>query len=167
VVDENDIVVSNTSRDDCHKRGLLHRSVEVFVFKDSSLKEILIQKRGIKNEFSPEKLCGSAGGHVTKGETYHIGAIRELREELFTRGVPKTIKLRKIDKFKINDFPRNYEIKVLYYTIYNKQFDWSRKDLLEEPKFVKIKDLIEDIKSNPERYTKAFKISFGKFLNKA
>jgi len=166
IVDENDTVLSYASRDECHKNSLLHRSVEIFIFKDSSLKNILLQKRGIKNEFPPGRLCGSAGGHVMKGESYLMGAKRELEEELFTKGIPKTIKLKKIDKFKINDFPGNYEIKVLYFATYNGTFDWSGEDLAENPKFVKMKDLIEDIKNNPENYTEAFKISLERFLNK-
>jgi len=166
IVDENDKIVSSASQDECHQKGYLHRTVEIFIFKNNSLEEILIQKRGIRNEFRPGKLCASAGGHLIKGESYYNGGIRELGEELFIKGVPKVIKLKKVDKFKINDYPGNNEIKLLFYTIYNGPFDWNKNELAERPKFVKIKNLIEDIKKHPKKYTDAFKISLPKLLDK-
>jgi isopentenyl-diphosphate delta-isomerase len=166
IVNENDEIVSSASMEECHKKGLLHRSVEVFVFRDGSLSELLIQRRGVNGEVLPGRMCGSAGGHLRRGDSYLEGANRELEEELFVRGLPKSIKLIEVVKFKMNDFPGNNEIKTLYYTIYSGPFDWNREEIAEEPVFVKIEDLVADVKNNPERYTECFKITLEKFLNR-
>ena len=44
IVDENDNVIGQELKSNCHKNKILHRGANIFVFKDKSFKEILLQK---------------------------------------------------------------------------------------------------------------------------
>ena len=79
LVDENDNVVGEETRDKCHKQGLWHRASTIFIL--NSKDEILIQKRSSKMSH-PNRWCSSASGHVAVNESYRQAAERELKEEL-------------------------------------------------------------------------------------
>ncbi|MBN2067510.1 MAG: NUDIX domain-containing protein [Candidatus Diapherotrites archaeon] len=80
VVDENDSVVGKVLRDECHKKGLLHRSVHIFIFNSKG--DLLLQMRSKKMDLYPGFFTSSASGHVSYGETYQEAAEKELAEEL-------------------------------------------------------------------------------------
>ena len=82
VVDENDQVIGQELKSTCHQKKLLHRSVNVFVFKDNFFKEFLLQKRNAAKGMNGGKLC-MPGGHLPARESYLEGAKRELQEEMF------------------------------------------------------------------------------------
>jgi isopentenyldiphosphate isomerase len=79
VVDDQDRIIGTALKSVCHQRGLLHRSVFVFLFIDGKL---ALQRRSSKKDVRPNKLTASATGHVVSGESYAAAAKRELREEL-------------------------------------------------------------------------------------
>ena len=69
------------SREDCHKFGLWHRAVAVFILsKDNS--KILLQKRSANKKLRPNLWDISAGGHVLAGEFGYDAVVRETKEEL-------------------------------------------------------------------------------------
>lgn len=75
IVDENDKQVGTTTREEAHKKGVLHR--EAYVIIINSKKEIILQKR------KDNKLWDfSSSGHVAFSESYERGAQRELKEEI-------------------------------------------------------------------------------------
>ncbi len=80
VVDECDRVVGTASREDCHARGLIHRSVHVFVVDNEG--RIMLQKRSKKKDLYPGAFNSSASGHLDSREGYDEAALRELQEEL-------------------------------------------------------------------------------------
>ncbi|MEM2163987.1 MAG: hypothetical protein QXR62_06180 [Candidatus Bathyarchaeia archaeon] len=61
VVDENDNVIGWASRGECHKRGLIHRSVYVIVLNDRG--EVFLQKRSMSKDLYPGLYACSASGH--------------------------------------------------------------------------------------------------------
>jgi isopentenyl-diphosphate Delta-isomerase len=79
IVDENDNVIGEETRENIHKNGLLHREIHVWVFNDK--REIIFQKRSENKDTNPGLLDASFGGHVEIGETYEDAAIKELKEE--------------------------------------------------------------------------------------
>lgn len=80
VVDERDEIVGSAGRDEIHRRGLLHRSVHVFLVDGAG--RLYLQKRAPWKKEHPLRWDSSASGHVLRGETYEAAACRELAEEL-------------------------------------------------------------------------------------
>ena len=81
VIDEMDQVLRQEQRSVVHARGLMHRSVNMFVFNPQG--ELLLQKRSAnKDEFPSLLWTSSASGHVDAGEIYEQAAAKELLEEL-------------------------------------------------------------------------------------
>ena len=64
----------------CHKKGLWHRAVAVFII--NSKKQVLLQKRSKNKKMWPDMWDISAGGHVLAGEFGFQAIIREIKEEL-------------------------------------------------------------------------------------
>ncbi len=80
VVDEEDNVVRQETRDVVHQENLLHRAVHIFVF--NKRKEVFLQKRSRLKDVHPGRWDSSAAGHLNAGEGYAETAVRELKEEL-------------------------------------------------------------------------------------
>ena len=80
VVNESDEVVGRATRNEVHRRGLMHRATHVLVF--NSRNQVFLQKRSLKKDRQPGLWDSSASGHVDGGEDYDACAVRELREEL-------------------------------------------------------------------------------------
>jgi len=79
IVDENDNIIDQETRQNIHKQGLLHREIYVLIYNRKG--EILFQERSITKDTSPGLLGASVGGHVEIGDDYKEAAIRELEEE--------------------------------------------------------------------------------------
>lgn len=75
VVNDKDEVISSKELQEVHKLGLFHR--EVFVYLINDKKEVLLQKRADEGVWDH-----SAAGHFSLEESYLMGAIRELYEEI-------------------------------------------------------------------------------------
>ena len=86
VVDEEDRVVGRASREECHKKGLLHRSVMFFIFDKDN--RILVTKRSKTKEFFGGMWSIVLGGHVSCGERYDTALVREADEEAGIRSRP-------------------------------------------------------------------------------
>lgn len=80
VVDEDDQVTGQETRDAVHQQDLLHRAVHIFVF--NKRKELFLQKRSRLKDRHPGVWDSSAAGHLDAGEGYLETAVRELEEEL-------------------------------------------------------------------------------------
>lgn len=89
VVDAHDNIVGSASREEAHKKELLHRGVSVLVFNPEG--KVFIQKRSPKKDLFPGLWECSMSGHVKKGETAKDAALRELDEELGIRVTGKKI----------------------------------------------------------------------------
>ena len=85
VVDRNDQVIGQATRQEIHQKNLSHRSIHILVF--NSIKQIFLQKRSLTKDESPGLWDTSCAGHVDSGETYDECAYRELWEELQIKGI--------------------------------------------------------------------------------
>ena len=85
VVDEQDQVLRQETRDVVHKENLIHRAVHMLVF--NKRKELFLQKRSRLKDTHPGGWDSSAAGHLNAGENYESTAIRELDEELGIKDV--------------------------------------------------------------------------------
>ena len=84
VVDGDNMVTDQKTRNEVHARGLLHRAVHVFVF--NALGELYLQKRSSRKDSSPGLWDSSTSGHLDEGEDYQGAAEREMLEELGVQG---------------------------------------------------------------------------------
>ena len=87
VVNESDEIIGQSPRSEVHRLGLKHRAVHVLVFNSDG--EVFLQKRSMKKDCFPGVWDSSASGHLDRGESYDVCAVRELREELGLE-VPQT-----------------------------------------------------------------------------
>jgi isopentenyldiphosphate isomerase len=156
IFDKEGRVIGTATWSECHRKGLIHQVSSVLVFKDSSKKEILLQKRSDKMNQDPSLLQHSAGGHTISGKTPEEGAEEELREELFRDHELSKLKLTKVCTFFQNDLPNNNEIMNVFEFVYPGPFYFG-KELAEEPVWVKWEDLIKDVEENSQKYTKSFR----------
>ncbi|USN53647.1 MAG: NUDIX domain-containing protein [Candidatus Nomurabacteria bacterium] len=80
IINEEDEVIGQATRQELYDKGLTCRIVHVFV--QNSQGQFAIQKRSEVVSFLPGHWSSSASGHVKKGESYDEAAARELQEEL-------------------------------------------------------------------------------------
>lgn len=82
------------SKKEAHEKGLWHRAAHIWFV--SSKDGILLQKRADHIESHPGKYDISAAGHLTAGDSFIQGALREVEEEL-------GIKIEEKDLIKIGE----------------------------------------------------------------
>lgn len=68
------------SREKCHKEGLWHKAVVVFII--NSKNQVLLQRRSPNKRMWPNMWDVTAGGHVLAGEFGFEAILRETKEEL-------------------------------------------------------------------------------------
>jgi len=155
VVDENDNVIGWASRGECHKRGLIHRSVYVIVLNDRG--EVFLQKRSMSKDLYPGLYACSASGHVEYGESYEEAARRELREEL---GV--NAQLKWVGKFKcFSEIER--EISAIYLCRYNGPFKLDAEEI-SEGKFVSIEEIKRMLKEGEREFAYGSVLALKEFI---
>jgi isopentenyldiphosphate isomerase len=164
VVNEDDQVIGQELKSKCHKEKLLHRSVHIFVFKDDSFRELLLQKRSATKGINHGKLC-IPGGHLSAHEIYLEGAKRELQEEMFhEQELPKELvfeELFKIRKSADND----HEFTTSYRTIASGPFTVDPVEV-ESCFFEDIFELLEKVIKKPETYTATTIFLLQEYLKK-
>jgi len=79
IVDGNDNIIGEKTREEIHRDGLLHREIHVyFVTPDN---QIIFQHRAKDKDTYPDLLDATVGGHVEIGQSYVETAIKETEEE--------------------------------------------------------------------------------------
>ncbi|BBM83967.1 NUDIX hydrolase [Candidatus Uabimicrobium amorphum] len=79
LVDKDDRVLGEISRDEAHKKELLHRAGVVFVENEKA--QVFLTERSHKKKFFPGCLDSACSFHVQYGHTYEQAAVIELYEE--------------------------------------------------------------------------------------
>jgi isopentenyldiphosphate isomerase len=153
-----DNVVGSAPINYAHKRGLLHRSVHVFIFKQPDYGTLLVQKRSGAHAEDPLKFGPSAAGHVDVGEDYLKAALREMKEEIFweIKELPSGLKLMEIARgYRNDELGKCPENSALYYAVYAGPFSPNPEEV-DYVQFVPVKNVIEDQKISPNLYTFSF-----------
>ena len=74
---------SMISREEAHRKGILHRTAHVWIVrKKDDAYDVLLQKRSIEKESFPGMYDTSSAGHIPAGCEPITSALRELKEEL-------------------------------------------------------------------------------------
>ncbi len=151
IVDENDKVIGQELKSTCHKEKILHRSANILVFKDDSLKEILLQKRSMQKKSLPKKIC-MPGGHLQPDETYLEGAKREFFEEMYDSN-NDTSKFQFEELFKIKKFvDEDFEFTTVFRTVAKGPFTPDSTEV-ESYFFENIKETLKKLEEKTKNYT--------------
>lgn len=135
VVNENDIVVGQATRDECHNNpDLIHRTVH-FTLVDKKSNSILVTQRALTKKTDPGKMC-FLGEHVLSGETYDQAIRRGVLEEL---GMD-TENVKEMTT-KLFTFPQQSEISKFFIVYWNgEKIDYSPDELVGV-QWIKLEDL--------------------------
>lgn len=150
IVNEADEVIGFELKSICHKKGIQHRGSNIFVFRDDSFKEILIQQRS-KSKLNDPLLHCTPGGHVGKGESYEEGAKRELSEEQFNSDLDNNLAFEELFKIK-KETQGDHEFIKVFRVVSEGPFANNPKEV-ETSFFKDIREVVDEIKTNPELYT--------------
>jgi len=82
IVDLNDRVISQATRDEVYAKSLHHRIVHILIFDEAG--RMAMQKRSQTVSYCPGYWSTAVGGHVQSSENYEQAALREFAEELGT-----------------------------------------------------------------------------------
>ncbi|MDP2630728.1 MAG: NUDIX domain-containing protein [Candidatus Uhrbacteria bacterium] len=89
IIDEAGNAIGQSTRDEIHKKGLLHAEIHVWFY--TSRGEIILQHRAKDKDTYPDLLDATVGGHVEIGDTYEQTALKEAEEETGVRIDPKDL----------------------------------------------------------------------------
>lgn len=137
------------SREKCHKEGLWHKAVAIFII--NSKQQVLLQRRSPSKKLWPNMWDITAGGHVLTGEFGFQSVIRETEEELGAELDQNDI------TFIGSSISTNYKGDIINkhfneYYIVHKDIDETKLKLQEEEvaevKWIDKDEIIERIKDN-------------------
>jgi 16S rRNA (adenine1518-N6/adenine1519-N6)-dimethyltransferase len=155
VVDEDDNVIGEAPRKECHTNNkLIHRAVHIFVFNSKG--ELLLEKRTMNRDLYPGRWIDVAG-HLNLGEMYEDAAKRELKEEI---GIKAELKHICDIKKRIEQESENIR---LFTCKHNGPFKIN-KDEMELVKFFTIDWIKKEVKNNPDSFTPGTVFCLKKFL---
>jgi isopentenyl-diphosphate delta-isomerase len=157
LVDEKDKEIGIEEKIKAHREGKLHRAFSIFIFNSKG--ELLLQKRAKSKYHSGGLWSNTCCSHPRPKETMEEAVKRRLKEEM---GIECEFKFfdKIIYKAKVGDLIEN---EIDYIFVGN--FDGNpkpSKDEVEDWKWIKLDDLKDDIKKNPEKYTPWLKIILSK-----
>ncbi len=155
---DNDYVFGQDTKKNAHLKKLWHRAAAILIFKDESLNETLLQKRSKTKEPEPGLLC-QQGGHLISGETYLQGALRELYEEMLVGLSLPNVDISPL--FRLKNTPEA-EFQLVYKLVYRGPFNIDKEEV-EEWFWMKVDELLNEIKLYPEKYTQTCKFIFSEY----
>jgi 16S rRNA (adenine1518-N6/adenine1519-N6)-dimethyltransferase len=85
IVDQNDKVIGTAPRKGIHNTDQLHRASHIFLINSEG--QIWLELRAMHCDNYPGHYSSSAAGHISSGEDYLTGALREAEEELGIEGL--------------------------------------------------------------------------------
>ena len=162
LVDKEDNPIGQASKVEVHNKGLLHRAFSIFIFNSAG--EILMQQRALNKYHTPGLWTNTCCSHPKPEENILSAANRRLSEEMGLKSDLKYLfKFEYYAKFDNNLIEHEIDHIVIGYSDIEPIIN---KDEVNDYKYMKISELQEDVKINPENYTIWFKLIFEKLINK-
>lgn len=154
IVNEKDEIIGSASRDEVHKKKLIHRAVTIFVF--NSKKELYMIQRSRHKDLNPLKWQGSASGHVDSGENYAEAAKRDLKEELDISAEP-------IYEFDIKVYSDEQKENFKLFSVVTDDVI-STNEEIEQSKFMTVDEIKEMIEIDSTQFRDAFVLMFDRYF---
>ena len=145
IVNINDEVIGTMDRETAHKNRQLHRVAAVYVFNASGQLYVQLYKK------SGGLYDHSVGGHVSKGETYMQGAVREAKEELDI-----SQPLQELSIFYPDESQNSMHMFGLYTCTAEPTWRFTPNDEVEEILVMEVKDIQKLMANEPDKFTSGF-----------
>jgi len=157
IVDENDNIVGKTSKDEAHKKGLLHRTVIAEVI-NSKGEWLLVQQAGHKQDAG--QFVSPVGGHVSSGETEEEALRRETSEEVGLESFLFNLKGKAIYNREVKGKKENH-----YFIVYEISSDETPvlNDESVRYKWFSKEEINKSFEENPALFSDAFHFVWKKF----
>ncbi len=148
---------------EAHEKGLLHKAISVIIFNSDG--KMLLQQRALSKYHWPGIWSNSCCSHPRDGESFKDAAERRLGEELGF-----TMKLEKLFDFiyKAKDEDSGlieHELDYVFVGTYDGDIDFN-PDEVHAIDWVEVKDLLQDVEQNPEKYSYWFKVILKEMENR-
>lgn len=158
LVDIHDIPLGTEEKLKAHELALLHRAFSVFVFNKSG--ELMLQRRALHKYHSPGLWTNTCCSHPRPGESTIDAAHRRLLEEM---GFDCELdwKFSFIYKAPFDNGLTEHEFDHVFFGSFNHDPIINPEEV-DSWKWIKMDDLMEDVKKNPEDYTVWFRIALEK-----
>lgn len=161
LVDENDKVIGYKEKYATHKVPVpLHRAISIVIF-DKNRNKTLITKRSTKKPTWPLFWSNTVCSHPYPNETYQEAVERRILEEVgFKTHLTESFRFT-YEATMDNGLWGEHEYDIVFVGEYEGPIN-PNPDEIVDFKWVKIKDLKEDLGKNPGKYTPWFKIILEK-----
>ena len=149
VIDEAGKVVGKEKRSLVHRKGLLHKSVHVFVLDERG--QNFIQLRSEKRDIGPGLWDLSAAEHLKPGESFEEAAARGVKEELGVEPVEMEKLGEKLQYFDYGELKDNE--RVASFKCGFKGQVKLQKEEVTEGKWVSKEELLQEMVSDSKKFT--------------
>ncbi|TFG77015.1 MAG: isopentenyl-diphosphate Delta-isomerase [Flavobacteriales bacterium] len=161
LVNTQDVQIGTMPKMEAHEKAQLHRAFSVFVMNDQG--ETMLQQRAPHKYHSPLLWTNTCCSHQRVGENNIEAGKRRLQEEMgFETDLKELFSF--IYKAPFDNGLTEHELDHVMIGTYNAAPVINREEVADW-KWMRPKDIQEDIALNPGRYTVWFKIIFEKFYN--
>ncbi len=130
VVDDAGKIIGEETRENIHKKGLLHREVHIWFYTSDG--KIIFQHRAKNKDTFPDQLDATAGGHVDLGMGWEDSAVKEVWEETGVVISQTDLKYITIVKSKTFDYATNKMNNVIR-TVYAFLYEGKSENLKGDP----------------------------------
>jgi isopentenyl-diphosphate delta-isomerase len=158
LVDRNDRKMGLAEKMEAHRKGMLHRAISVYIFNSKG--QIMMQQRAKGKYHSGLLWSNTCCTNCYKGETAVGSAHRALRNEMgFDCKLQEAFST--IYRTKVGTDMTENEFLHVFFGTYNKN-PRINKDEAKAWKWMGFKELISDVKRNPQNYTSWLKVLLGR-----
>lgn len=163
IIDEHDRVIGQRLKFECHAQGLLHRGASLFLFRDASFRELLLQQRSLTKANQPGR-WNQIGGHVGAGETYQQAIERELREEMFAGRPLPPLHLEPVFKVE-KDADQDRELIAVFRSSHPGPFQHDSQEVMASV-FVPVDEVVKRLANTPDEFTATFRALFAEYYQR-
>jgi isopentenyl-diphosphate Delta-isomerase len=160
LVNEQDEQTGTIEKMEAHRKALLHRAFSIFIFNGKG--EMLLQQRALGKYHSPGLWTNTCCSHPRPGESVDIAAGRRLKEEMGIE-TPLEKLFDFIYRTEFDNGLTEFEFDHVYTGTYNGPFLPDRLEV-HDYCFRSMRDIEEDLKQRPEKYSAWFRIAFPRLI---
>jgi isopentenyl-diphosphate Delta-isomerase len=147
LVDEKDKELGTMEKLQAHQTGRLHRAFSIFVFNDKN--EVLLQQRAMEKYHSGGKWANTCCSHPLSSDVLKDAHVRLVEEMGFDCKLKEAFTF--IYRAKLDSGLTEYELDHVIIGHSNKMPTLNPAEVMDY-RYMTVKDLKADIKSNPDQY---------------